>query len=43
MEHSPVLEARNITKRFPGVVANEHVNLQLRRESGAVGENGAGK
>ena len=25
----PVLETRSITKRFPGVIANEDVNLTL--------------
>src|SRR5215213_4202455 len=41
----PVLEARGITKKFPGVIANEDVNLTL--QSGEIlallGENGAGK
>ncbi len=41
----PVLELRGITKRFPGVLANDHIDMIL--EEGAVlallGENGAGK
>ena len=41
----PVLETRHITKRFPGVIANEDVNLALRRGEilALLGENGAGK
>ena len=41
----PVLEARNITKVFPGVVANENVNLVLHKGEilALLGENGAGK
>ncbi|EXF24867.1 ABC transporter ATP-binding protein [Nesterenkonia sp. AN1] len=40
-----ILEMRSITKKFPGVVALQDVNLQVRRgEIHAVcGENGAGK
>ncbi|MDY7079422.1 MAG: ABC transporter ATP-binding protein [Chloroflexota bacterium] len=39
------LEMRSITKRFPGVLANDHVNFQLKRGEihALLGENGAGK
>jgi len=45
MENTPVLETRNITKRFPGVLANSNVNMQLRKGEilAILGENGAGK
>ncbi len=40
-----ILEMRNITKRFPGVIALENVNLKVRQGEihALVGENGAGK
>ena len=40
-----VLEAINITKRFPGVLANDNVCLNVRKGEilGLIGENGAGK
>src|SRR5947199_7782066 len=39
------VEMRGIVKNFPGVVANDHVNLQVRKGEihALVGENGAGK
>ena len=40
-----VLETRGLTKRFPGVLANDHIDLQLHKGEvlGLLGENGAGK
>jgi len=42
---APILEVRNVTKRFPGVLANDRVSFSL--EQGEIlaflGENGAGK
>jgi simple sugar transport system ATP-binding protein len=40
-----VIRMENITKRFPGVVANQGVGLQVRAGSfhAVIGENGAGK
>jgi general nucleoside transport system ATP-binding protein len=45
MEREVVLEARNVTKTFPGVVANKDVSLKLHRGEvlALLGENGAGK
>jgi simple sugar transport system ATP-binding protein len=44
-EAATVLELRGITKSFPGIVANDHIDLDLRRAEvhALLGENGAGK
>ena len=42
---TPVLEVKGLTKRFPGVLANDHIDLKLYKGQvlGLLGENGAGK
>ena len=40
-----IIEMKNITKHFPGVLANDKINLELRRGEvlALLGENGSGK
>ncbi len=41
----PILEFKNITKVFPGIIANDHISFSLKKGEilALLGENGAGK
>ncbi len=45
MEEAYAIEMLNITKRFPGIIANDNITLQLKKGEihALLGENGAGK
>ena len=45
LETPYAIEMLNITKRFPGIIANDNITLQLKRGEihALLGENGAGK
>jgi ABC-type uncharacterized transport system ATPase subunit len=45
VDDAPALALRGMTKQFPGVVANDHIDLDVRRGEvhALLGENGAGK
>jgi len=42
---APAVQLRGVTKRFPGVLANDHIDLVVRQGEvhALLGENGAGK
>ena len=45
MENQYAIQMLNITKKFPGIIANDNITLQLRKGEihALLGENGAGK
>jgi len=45
LQSENIIEMLNITKEFPGIIANDNITLQLRRGEihALLGENGAGK
>lgn len=45
MESEYIVEMKNITKQFPGITANDHVTLGIKKGEilALLGENGAGK
>ena len=45
MEQPYAVEMLHITKRFPGIIANDDITLQLKKGEihALLGENGAGK
>ena len=42
---APMIQLKNVTKRFPGIIANDHISFNVERGSihTLAGENGAGK
>ena len=45
LENQYAIEMLNITKKFPGIIANDNITLQLKKGEihALLGENGAGK